>query len=68
MRRYPELITEPSDLEPPDKARGKSWASQRQAIDPSFVKEREEPISNATINTLFASLAAAFSYFIEQGG
>ena len=30
-------------------------------------KEREEPIGNATINTLFASLSAAFSYFIEQG-
>ncbi len=29
--------------------------------------ERDEPISNAAINTLFASLSAAFSYFIEQG-
>ena len=29
--------------------------------------EREEPIGNATINTLFASLSAAYSYFIEQG-
>lgn len=31
------------------------------------LKEREEPIGNATINTLFASLSAAYSYFIEQG-
>lgn len=31
------------------------------------VKEREEPIGNATINTMFASLSAAYSYFIEQG-
>jgi integrase len=31
------------------------------------LKEREEPIGNATINTLFASLSGAFSYFIEQG-
>ena len=31
------------------------------------LKEREEPIGNATINTLFASLSAAFNYFIEQG-
>lgn len=31
------------------------------------LKEREEPISNATINTFFASLSAAYSYFIEQG-
>ena len=31
------------------------------------LKEREEPIGNATINTLFASLQAAFNYFIEQG-
>jgi hypothetical protein len=31
------------------------------------LKERDEPLSNATINTLFASLSAAFSYFIEQG-
>jgi integrase len=31
------------------------------------LKERDEPISNATINTLFASLSAAFSYFVEQG-
>ena len=31
------------------------------------LKEREEPLSNATINTLFASLSAAFSYFVEQG-
>jgi integrase len=31
------------------------------------LKEREDAISNATINTLFASLSAAFSYFIEQG-
>ena len=29
--------------------------------------ERDEPISNATINTLFASLSAAFTYFIDQG-
>ena len=33
----------------------------------SSLKEREEPIGNATINTLFASLSAAYSYFIEQG-
>ncbi len=32
----------------------------------SSLKERDEPIGNATINTLFASLSAAFSYFIEQ--
>ena len=31
------------------------------------LKEREEPIGNATVNTLFASLSAAYSYFIEQG-
>ena len=31
------------------------------------LKEREEPIGNATINTLFAALSAAYSYFIEQG-
>lgn len=31
------------------------------------LKEREEPLGNATINTLFASLSAAYSYFIEQG-
>jgi integrase len=31
------------------------------------LKERDEPLSNATINTLFASLSAAYSYFIEQG-
>jgi hypothetical protein len=31
------------------------------------LKEREEPIGNATINTLYASLSAAYSYFIEQG-
>lgn len=31
------------------------------------LKEREEPIGNATINTLVASLSAAFNYFIEQG-
>ena len=31
------------------------------------LKEREEPIGNAMINTLFASLSAAYSYFIEQG-
>jgi integrase len=31
------------------------------------LKEREEPIGNATLNTLFASLSAAYSYFIEQG-
>jgi integrase len=31
------------------------------------LREREEPIGNATINTLFASLSAAYSYFIEQG-
>ncbi len=31
------------------------------------LKERVEPIGNATINTLFASLSAAYSYFIEQG-
>lgn len=27
------------------------------------LKEREEPIGNATINTLFASLSAAYSYY-----
>ncbi len=31
------------------------------------LKGRDEPIGNATINTLFASLSAAFNYFIEQG-
>lgn len=31
------------------------------------LKQREEPLANATINTLFASLSAAFNYFIEQG-
>ena len=31
------------------------------------LKERDEPIGNATINTLFASLSAAFNHFIEQG-
>lgn len=31
------------------------------------LKKREKPLSNATINTLFASLSAAFSYFIEHG-
>jgi integrase len=31
------------------------------------LKERDEPLSNATINTLFASLSAAFGHFIEQG-
>jgi integrase len=31
------------------------------------LKKRDKPLSNATINTLFASLSAAFSYFIEQG-
>jgi integrase len=31
------------------------------------LKERDEPLSNATLNTLFASLSAAYSYFIEQG-
>lgn len=31
------------------------------------LKEREEPLGNATVNTLFASLSAAYSYFIEQG-
>ena len=31
------------------------------------LKEREEPIGNATLNTLFASLSASYSYFIEQG-
>lgn len=33
----------------------------------SALKGRDEPIGNATINTLFASLSAAFNYFIEQG-
>ncbi|HEY4059757.1 MAG TPA: site-specific integrase [Kofleriaceae bacterium] len=33
----------------------------------SSLKEREEPIGNATINTLFAALSTAYSYFIEQG-
>lgn len=33
----------------------------------SSLKEREEPIGNATINTLFAALSAAYRYFIEQG-
>jgi integrase len=33
----------------------------------SSLKERKEPIGNATINTLFAALSAAYSYFIEQG-
>lgn len=32
----------------------------------SSLKECERPIGNATINTLFASLSAAYSYFIEQ--
>jgi integrase len=31
------------------------------------LKEREEPLGNATINTLFASLSAAYSYLVEQG-
>ena len=31
------------------------------------LKHREKPIGNATINTLFAALSAAYSYFIEQG-
>ena len=31
------------------------------------LKERDEPTGNATVNTLFASLSAAFNYFIEQG-
>ena len=31
------------------------------------LKGRDEPIGNATINTLFAALSAAFNYFIEQG-
>ena len=31
------------------------------------LKGRDEPLSNATINTLFASLSGAYSYFIEQG-
>jgi len=31
------------------------------------LREREEPLGNTTINTLFASLSAAYSYFIEQG-
>jgi integrase len=31
------------------------------------LKGGSDPISHATINTLFASLSAAYSYFIEQG-
>lgn len=31
------------------------------------LKSSDDPISNATINTLFASLSSAYSYFIEQG-
>ncbi len=31
------------------------------------LKTGKKPIGNATINTLFASLSAAFNYFIEQG-
>jgi len=30
------------------------------------LKSGEDPISNATINTLFASLSSAYSYFVEQ--
>jgi integrase len=33
----------------------------------SELREREEPLAPATINTLFASLSGAFNYFIEQG-
>jgi hypothetical protein len=32
------------------------------------LKEREEPIGNATINTLYASLQAAFNYFMSRVG
>jgi hypothetical protein len=31
------------------------------------LKSSDDPISNATINTLFASLSSAYSYFVEQG-
>jgi hypothetical protein len=31
------------------------------------LKSSNDPISNATINTLFASLSSAYSYFVEQG-
>jgi len=31
------------------------------------LKSIDGPISNATINTLFASLSSAYSYFVEQG-
>ena len=31
------------------------------------LKSGDDPISNATINTLFASLSSAYSYFVEQG-
>ena len=30
------------------------------------LKSSDDPISNATINTLFASLSSAYSYFVEQ--
>ena len=30
------------------------------------LKSGDDPISNATINTLFASLSSAYSYFVEQ--
>ncbi len=33
----------------------------------SDLRERDEPLSPATVNGLFATLSAAFNYFIEQG-
>jgi len=47
------------------KPRTSSIASR--GAGPRQTKEREEPIGNATNNTLFAALSAAYSHFIEKG-